>query len=91
MAKKLGYSNPHKAIRDHTKDKGVTIRSVLSKGGKQNKKFIKEVITMEKIPKLKQKVRVFNKYGEQIDPATYPVPDHIKEAVQVVLRKGGVK
>ena len=46
---------------------------------------------MKKIPKLKQKVRVFNKYGEQINPATYPVPDHIKQAVQVVLRKGGVK
>lgn len=57
----------------------------------KNKIEFKEVIAMEKIPKIKQKVRVFNKYGEQIDPATYPVPDHIKEAVQVVLRKGGVK
>ncbi|PTI58846.1 phage antirepressor [Staphylococcus xylosus] len=42
VAKILGYSNPHKAVRDHTKEKGVTIRSVLSNGGNQNKKFIDE-------------------------------------------------
>lgn len=39
VAEILGYTNPHKAVRDHTKEKGVTIRSVLSKGGKQNKKI----------------------------------------------------
>lgn len=59
VAKKLGYSNPHKAIRDHTKDKGVTIRSVLSKGGKQNKKFIDEgnlyrLISNSKLPQAEQ-------------------------------------
>ena len=55
VAEILGYTNPHKAVRDHTKEKGVTIRSVLSKGGKQNKKFIDEgnlyrLITRSKLP-----------------------------------------
>lgn len=42
IATMLGYSNPQKAIRDHCKEKGCTIRSVLTNGGKQNKKFIDE-------------------------------------------------
>ena len=55
VAEILGYTNPRKAIRDHAKEKGVTIRSVLSKGGKQNKKFIDEgnlyrLITRSKLP-----------------------------------------
>lgn len=37
VAEVLGYSNPRKAIRDHAKEKGVTIRSVLSNGGMQDK------------------------------------------------------
>ncbi|WP_239772133.1 phage antirepressor KilAC domain-containing protein [Mammaliicoccus sp. P-M58] len=60
VAKKLGYSNPHKAIRDHTKDKGVTIRSVIdSLGRNQDKKFIDEgnlyrLITKSKLPQAEQ-------------------------------------
>jgi prophage antirepressor-like protein len=41
-AKVLKYSNPRKAIKDHCRKEGVTIRSVLTEGGKQNKKFITE-------------------------------------------------
>ncbi|KEH91635.1 putative antirepressor (plasmid) [Clostridium botulinum C/D str. BKT12695] len=55
IATMLGYSNPQKAIRDHCKQKGCTIRSVLTKGGKQNKKFIDEgnlyrLITHSELP-----------------------------------------
>ena len=35
IAKILGYTNPQKAIRDHCKEKGCLIRSVLTNGGKQ--------------------------------------------------------
>lgn len=59
VAEVLGYTNPHKAVRDHTKEKGVTIRSVLSNGGNQNKKFIDEgnlyrLITKSKLPQAEQ-------------------------------------
>lgn len=55
IAEILGYTNPHKAIRDHCKEKGVTIRSVLTNGGEQKKKFINEgnlyrLITKSKLP-----------------------------------------
>lgn len=59
VAEILGYTNPRKAIRDHSKEKGVTIRSVLSNGGTQNKKFIDEgnlyrLITKSKLPQAEQ-------------------------------------
>lgn len=59
VAETLGYTNPRKAIRDHTKEKGVTIRSVLSNGGNQNKKFIDEgnlyrLISRSKLPQAEQ-------------------------------------
>jgi prophage antirepressor-like protein len=41
-AQALGYSNPRKAIKDHCKMKGVTIRSVLTEGGMQERKYIDE-------------------------------------------------
>lgn len=60
VAEVLGYTNPRKAIRDHTKEKGGTIRSVIdSLGRKQNKKFIDEgnlyrLITKSKLPQAEQ-------------------------------------
>ncbi|PTF40658.1 phage antirepressor [Staphylococcus chromogenes] len=59
VAELLGYTNPRKAIRDHAKEKGVTIRSVLSNGGNQNKKFIDEgnlyrLISRSKLPQAEQ-------------------------------------
>lgn len=42
VALKLGYSNPHDAIKRHTKEKGVVFHEVLSSGGTQSKKFISE-------------------------------------------------
>lgn len=55
VAKVLGYSNPHKAIRDHCREKGCTFRSVPTKGGRQKKRFIDEgnlyrLITNSKLP-----------------------------------------
>lgn len=51
----LGYTNPHKAIKDHCKEKGVTIRSAPTAGGEQQKKFITEgnlyrLIARSKLP-----------------------------------------
>ncbi|TDM35224.1 BRO family protein [Macrococcoides canis] len=42
VALKLGYSNPHDAIKRHANEKGVVFHEVLSAGGNQNKKFISE-------------------------------------------------
>ncbi|HCW9361714.1 TPA: phage antirepressor KilAC domain-containing protein [Staphylococcus aureus] len=60
VAETLGYTNPRKAIRDHAKERGVTIRSVIdSLGRKQNKKFIDEgnlyrLISRSKLPQAEQ-------------------------------------
>lgn len=59
VAKVLGYSNPQKAIRDHCKEKGRTIRSVLTNGGQQEMRFIDEgnlyrLITKSKLPNAEQ-------------------------------------
>lgn len=60
VAEVLGYTNPHKAVRDHTKERGITIRSVIdSLGRNQNKKFIDEgnlyrLITKSKLPQAEQ-------------------------------------
>lgn len=40
---------------------------------------------------LKQKFTFYNKHGEVIDPHNYKAPEDIVKALQVVLRKGGVK
>ena len=55
-AEKLGYSNPHDAIKKHCKEKGVAFHEVLSNGGIQKKKFIDEgnlyrLITKSRLPK----------------------------------------
>lgn len=60
VAEILGYTNPRKAIRDHAKERGVTIRSVIdSLGRNQDKKFIDEgnlyrLITRSKLPQAEQ-------------------------------------
>ncbi|MEI5516930.1 phage antirepressor KilAC domain-containing protein [Staphylococcus aureus] len=60
VAETLGYTNPRKAIRDHAKERGVTIRSVIdSLGRNQNKKFIDEgnlyrLISRSKLPQAEQ-------------------------------------
>ncbi|WP_203267733.1 phage antirepressor [Staphylococcus epidermidis] len=60
VAEILGYTNPRKAIRDHAKERGVTIRSVIdSLGRNQDKKFIDEgnlyrLITRSKLPQADQ-------------------------------------
>jgi prophage antirepressor-like protein len=59
VASVLGYTNPHKAIRDHCKEKGVTIRSVPTTGGEQQKKFITEgnlyrLIVRSKLPEVEK-------------------------------------
>ena len=42
IAEILGYKNPQEAIRKHCKEKGCVIRSVLTNGGNQQKKYIDE-------------------------------------------------
>jgi len=41
-AKALSFSNPHKAIEHHVEEEDCTVHTVLTNGGKQNKKFINE-------------------------------------------------
>lgn len=41
-ARALGFSNPHKAIENHVEEEDCTVCTVLTNGGKQNKKFINE-------------------------------------------------
>lgn len=56
VAKILGYSNPQKAIRDHCREDGCTIRSVIDRLGRtQEKKYINEgnlyrLITKSNLP-----------------------------------------
>lgn len=56
IAKILGYKNPQKAVRDHTKEDGCTFRSVIdSIGRSQQKKYINEgnlyrLIVKSKLP-----------------------------------------
>lgn len=55
VAKALGYSNSRKALADHCKEKGVTKRDTLTKGGIQELTYIDEgnvyrLITHSKLP-----------------------------------------
>ncbi|CCW04283.1 MULTISPECIES: phage antirepressor KilAC domain-containing protein [Bacillus] len=59
VAKVLGYTNPHKAIRDHCKQEGVNETLVPTNSGKQMKKFINEpnlyrLIAKSKLPQAEQ-------------------------------------
>ncbi|WP_088312977.1 phage antirepressor KilAC domain-containing protein [Bacillus cereus] len=59
VAKALGYSNPHKAIKDHCKSEGVNETLVPTNSGKQRKKFINEsnlyrLIVKSKLPQAEQ-------------------------------------
>ncbi|WP_432720522.1 phage antirepressor [Staphylococcus shinii] len=59
VAKKLGYKDPYKAIKQHTKLKGWANHLVPSMGGNQNKKFIDEgnlyrLITNSKLPQAEE-------------------------------------
>ena len=87
VAEILGYTNPRKAIRDHTKERGVTIRSVIdSLGRKQNKKFIDEgnlyrLITRSKLPQVDEfEEWVFEEVLPQIRrTGTYSINPTIQE------------
>ncbi|PFR72901.1 phage antirepressor Ant [Bacillus cereus] len=59
VAKALGYSNPHKAIKDHCKPEGVNESLVPTNSGAQTKKFINEpnlyrLIVKSKLPQAEQ-------------------------------------
>ncbi|MFT2139074.1 phage antirepressor KilAC domain-containing protein [Bacillus cereus] len=59
VAKALGYSNPHKAIKDHCKPEGVNEALVPTNSGVQTKKFINEpnlyrLIVKSKLPQAEQ-------------------------------------
>lgn len=84
IARALGYSNPHKAIRDHCKDDGVTNRSVIdSIGREQSAKFITEgnvyrLIARSQLPEAEQYERwlfdevapTIRKHGAYMTPET---------------------
>ncbi|MFS1514590.1 phage antirepressor [Chengkuizengella sp. SCS-71B] len=85
-AKLLGYSNPHKAIRDHCK--GCTKRSVLTNGGEQDINLIPEgdlyrLIARSKLPSAEQ----FEKWVfEEVLPSIrkhggYLTPEKVEEAL----------
>ncbi|PTG77809.1 phage antirepressor [Staphylococcus chromogenes] len=90
VAEILGYTNPRKAIRDHAKERGVTIRSVIdSLGRNQDKKFIDEgnlyrLITRSKLPQAEQ----FEEWVfEDVLPAirkrgVYATDDVIEQTIQ---------
>lgn len=42
-ARSLSFSNPHKAIEHHVEKEDCTVHTVLTNGGKQQKKFVNEV------------------------------------------------
>ncbi|PEJ67983.1 phage antirepressor [Bacillus wiedmannii] len=59
VAKLLGYTNPHKAVKDHCKQEGVNETLVPTNSGKQVKKFINEpnlyrLIARSKLPQAEQ-------------------------------------
>ncbi|WP_095021948.1 BRO family protein [Bacillus thuringiensis] len=59
VAKVLGYSNPHKAIKDHCKPEGMNETLVPTNSGTQTKKFINEpnlyrLIVKSKLPQAEQ-------------------------------------
>ena len=66
IAKALGYSNPRKAIADHCKEKGVTKRDTLTKGGLQKLTYIDEgnvyrLIVHSKLPNVENfELWIFN-------------------------------
>lgn len=93
VAEILGYTNPRKAIRDHAKEKGVTIRSVLSNGGMQNKKFIDEgnlyrLITRSKLPQAdKFEEWVFEDVLPSIrKTGSYQVPSDPMQALKLMFK-----
>lgn len=93
IATMLGYSNPQKAIRDHCKQKGCTIRSVLTKGGKQNKKFIDEgnlyrLITHSELPSAERfETWVFDEVLPQIRQTGGYIPHNENETEEDILAK----
>ncbi|HDR7669608.1 TPA: phage antirepressor [Bacillus wiedmannii] len=59
VARALGYTNPHKAVKDHCKTEGVNETLVPTNGGTQTKKFINEpnlyrLIVKSKLPQAEQ-------------------------------------
>lgn len=87
-ARMLGYSNPHKAIKDHCREEGVNESLVPSNGGVQRKKFITEgnlyrLIARSKLPKAERFERwVFDEVLPTIRKhGAYLTPQKIEEAL----------
>lgn len=93
VAEILGYTNPRKAIRDHAKERGVTIRSVIdSLGRSQNKKFIDEgnlyrLISRSKLPQAEQfEEWVFDDVLPTLrKTGTYQVPSNPMDALKLMF------
>lgn len=93
VAEILGYTNPRKAIRDHAKERGVTIRSVIdSLGRNQDKKFIDEgnlyrLITRSKLPQAEQfEEWIFDEVLPTLrKTGTYQVPSDPMQALKLMF------
>lgn len=99
----LGYANSRKAVSDHCKEKGVTKRDTLSKGGKQQATFINEPNLMRLIVKSKlpaaekfeawvfeEVLPTIRKTGKYESPKVEPKPrkiDHLSPEVISVLKQ----
>lgn len=88
VASKLGYSDPYKAVSQHTKEKGWVNHLVLTNGGKQRKKFIDEgnlyrLITHSRLPQAEKfESWVFDEVLPSIRKhGAYMTPETIEKAL----------
>lgn len=94
IAKALGYSNPRKALIDHCKEKGVTIRDAPTKGGIQQLKFITEgnlyrLIVSSKLPSAEKfESWIFDDVIPTIrKTGTYSIPQDYPSALRALADK----
>lgn len=87
VAEMLGYQNPRKAIRDHCKQHGILIRSVSTKTGRKEAKFISEgnlyrLIVESRLPQARQfESWIFDEMLPQLRrKGFYQIPDKFKDS-----------
>src|SRR5690625_4873324 len=88
IARKLEYKNPSDAVNRHCRSEGVVFHEVLTRGGKQNKKFITEgnlyrLITNSEMPQAEQfESLVFDEVLPSIRKhGAYMTPETIEQAL----------
>jgi len=88
IARKLEYKNPSDAVNRHCRSEGVVFHEVLTRGGKQRKKFITEgnlyrLITNSEMPQAEQfEIWVFDEVLPSIRKhGAYMTPETIEQAL----------